>query len=133
MKPRCGFNPELSKEGLEKILPQRGVQYVHLSECGNLFHGMDDSAKRYKVLVRSAGAVITQNLRVLMSRQHAAGAGGVAIMCACGTVTTCHRGLLSDWLRVHRGVTVVHLHHSKPAQTWQPPPAAADAAGDGAQ
>ncbi len=111
--------PQFARAALERWLPQRGVEYLHLPELGGLrkpdrdsintgwrnvsFRGYADHMQREEFWVALA------RLEALAAQRR------VAIMCAEAVPWRCHRSLIADALTV-RGVRVRHVTgRSEPA------------------
>ena len=102
--------PHFSREALERTLPERGIEYLHLPELGGRRKGGAESpntALRNEQFRAYADHMATEEFRSAVDRLLAL-EGPTAVMCAEAVPWRCHRNLLSDDL-VRRGVEVVHI------------------------
>jgi uncharacterized protein DUF488 len=71
------------EKGIQRLLGEQGIRYVHLQELGNIFVGLDDWRGRYSRLLQMAGALLVERLIGLHSP--------ICLMCAEKDVAECHR------------------------------------------
>jgi len=102
--------PHFSREALERSLPERGIEYVHLPELGGrrkASGASPNTALENEQFRAYADHMATAEFRAavdgLLSFE-----GRTAVMCAEAVPWRCHRNLLSDDL-LRRGVEVVHI------------------------
>jgi len=102
--------PHFSREALERSLPERGIEYVHLPELGGrrkASGASPNTALENEQFRAYADHMDTAEFRAavdgLLSFE-----GRTAVMCAEAVPWRCHRNLLSDDL-LRRGVEVVHI------------------------
>ncbi len=111
--------PHFDQEALARSLGERGIRYEHFRELGGRRKPRPDSAntawrndafRGYADYMESEafGAGIERLLGL------SASAGPTALMCAEAVWWRCHRGLISDYLKV-RGVEVIHIADAKKA------------------
>lgn len=108
--PGSRRHPHFSREALERSLPERGIEYVHLPELGGRRKPSGDSpntALRNEQFRAYADHMTTREFREAVERLLAF-EGRTAVMCAEAVPWRCHRNLLSDDL-LRRGVEVVHI------------------------
>ncbi len=89
-----------SSRGIEGLLTRSGIEYVWLSELGNVFLGCEDWRSRYEELFAVAGHLLTRRLMYVKTP--------VCLMCAEKDITKCHRGVIADYL-VRNGHQVAHI------------------------
>ena len=102
--------PHFSKESLERELPARGIEYVHLAELGGRRKPLPDSPNhglRNEQFRAYADYMATAGFRAAVDRLLAA-EKRTAYMCAEAVPWRCHRNLLSDEL-LRRGIEVTHI------------------------
>jgi uncharacterized protein (DUF488 family) len=87
-------------KGIERLLGERGIAYVSLTELGNVFMGCEDWPERYQRLMQQAGDLLTERLLTL--------AAPFCLMCAERQAAACHRQVLAAHL-VQRGFEIEHL------------------------
>ena len=108
--------PHFNKEHMEHVLPSAGIQYLHLVHLGgrrkplphsvntgwqhNAFRGYADHMQTHSF--KNAADVL----------QKEAKARSTAFMCSEAVWWSCHRSLLSDYLKI-RGWTVLHIMGQK--------------------
>lgn len=104
--------PHFNVEPLAHTLGQAGIQYVPLAELGGRRKPLPDSpntAWRNAAFRGYADYMQTPEFAFGIERLSApASASRTAIMCSEAVWWRCHRGLISDWLKV-RGVRVLHI------------------------
>ena len=104
--------PHFAKAALERSLPARGIEYVHLPELGGLRKPGPDSINagwRNAAFRGYADYMQTAEFRAGIDRLlEIAGSRRVTVMCAEAVPWRCHRSLIADAL-VARGVDVRHI------------------------
>ena len=104
--------PHFGKEQLAKTLEQAGIEYHHLPELGGRRQARADSlnsAWRNEAFRGYADYMETASFANGIARLlELARTKRVAIMCAEAVWWRCHRGLISDYLKV-RGHKVLHI------------------------
>lgn len=104
--------PHFDKENLERILPENGIQYLHLSDLGGRRKRKKDSKndrwnnesfRGYADYMETPefDAAVTQ-LKALALKQP------TTMMCAEAVWWRCHRSMISDYLKV-KGWDVLHI------------------------
>lgn len=108
--PGSRRNPHFSRASLERSLPERGIEYVHIEELGGHRKPSPDSV--HTGLRNNSFRAYADHMMTPEFRRGIETLSGVeepvAVMCAESVPWRCHRNLLSDWL-VHHGHSVVHL------------------------
>lgn len=104
--------PQFNKEALELSLPEKGVSYIHLKELGGRRKVNPDSINTGWRLAAFRGYADymdtdtfkqgIEKLESLAEKQR------TAYMCSEAVWWSCHRSLVSDYLKV-RGWTVMHI------------------------
>lgn len=116
--PGSRKHPHFSQEALKKGLNDQGIVYMHFPELGGRRPARPDShnvAWRNDAFRGYADYMETPAFEAGMQRFLAlAGEKRTALMCAEAVWWRCHRGLISDWLKV-RGVEVLHVTSAEPA------------------
>ena len=87
-------------KGIERLLAERHISYVSLTELGNVFMGCDDWPERYQRLFARAGDVLTERLRGISAPW--------CLMCAERQATACHRQFIAAYL-AQQGYEIVHI------------------------
>jgi uncharacterized protein (DUF488 family) len=87
-------------KGIERLLAERGIAYVSLTELGNVFMGCEDWPERYQRLMQRAGDLLTERLLAL--------AAPYCLMCAERQAAACHRQVIAAYL-AQRGFEIEHL------------------------
>lgn len=87
-------------KGIERLLAERQVAYVSLTELGNVFLGCDDWRERYQRFFARAGDLLTERLRELPAPW--------CLMCAERQASACHRQFIAAYL-AQQGYEVVHI------------------------
>jgi uncharacterized protein (DUF488 family) len=105
--------PQFNKEALAKSLCEYGIRYEHFPELGGRRKPKPDSRNtvwRNASFRGYADYMETEQFHKGVDRLRvlAREAGPAAIMCAEAVWWRCHRGLISDFLKV-RGIEVVHI------------------------
>lgn len=115
-------HPQFDRDALAAILARSGIEYLHLPGLGGRREPLADSRNtgwRETGFRGYADYMETDAFAAAMARLLAAAAGTrTALMCAEKDWRGCHRGLVSDYLKV-RGFDVVHILDSG---TTQPHP-----------
>lgn len=104
--------PHFDKEVLDKSLAEAGVGYIHLKDLGGRRKMNRDSKKtgwRLPAFHGYAAYMETSNFEnAAKELESLAQKRRVAIMCSEAVWWRCHRGLVSDWLKL-RGWKVLHI------------------------
>ena len=105
--------PQFNKEALAETLREHGIRYEHFPELGGRRKPKPDSlntAWRNASFRGYADYMVTEQFHKGVDRllTLAREAGPAAIMCAEAVWWRCHRGLISDFLKV-RGMEVMHI------------------------
>jgi len=87
-------------KGIERLLAERGIAYISLTELGNVFMGCEDWPERYQRLMQRAGDLLTERLLAL--------AAPYCLMCAERQAAACHRQVIAAYL-AQRGFEIEHL------------------------
>ena len=87
-------------KGIERLLAERGIDYVSLTELGNVFMGCDDWRERYRALMARASDLLLGRLLDL--------SGPFCLMCAERRVAACHRQTIAAHL-VQLGYGIEHI------------------------
>lgn len=104
--------PQFNKESLVLSLPENGIGYIHIRELGGRRKTSADSVntgwrlaafRGYADYMETAafGKAIKE-LTILAGKKH------VAYMCSEAVWWSCHRSLVSDYLKL-QGWTVIHI------------------------
>jgi uncharacterized protein (DUF488 family) len=113
--PASRNNPDVSREALERWLPEAGIAYRWEERLGGRRHRRADEPERdswWTVPAFRAYAAHTRTaefnaaLDLLLTQ---VGAGMVAVMCSESVWWRCHRRLIADVATLGRGVPVHHL------------------------
>ena len=88
------------EKGIQELLRQKGINYVSLTELGNLFRDDERWRERYRSLLERAGDLLTDRLVSI--------APPFCLMCAERRVEDCHRQDLADYL-MKQGWEVEHI------------------------
>ncbi|MCW3103041.1 MAG: hypothetical protein JWO09_1481 [Bacteroidetes bacterium] len=101
-----------NKEYLEEALPQNGIKYVHLKELGGRRKPLPDSrntAWRVAAFRGYADYMETSPFKEAIKQLEKLGKKApVAYMCSEALWWSCHRALVSDYLKF-RGWNVIHI------------------------
>lgn len=104
--------PHFNKENLEISLPQNEINYIHLRELGGRRKTRIDSNNtgwRLTAFRGYADYMETEMFRKAISElEHLGTENRVAYMCAEAVWWSCHRSLISDYLKLE-GWTVTHI------------------------
>lgn len=105
-------HPQFNENALAKMLAQAGLDYVHLPELGGRREPLADSRNtgwREAGFRGYADYMETAAFANGMARLMAAATDErTAVMCAEKDWRSCHRGLISDYLKL-RGFEVIHI------------------------
>lgn len=104
--------PHFDKEALEVSLPAHGIEYRHLKELGGRRKVVKDSVNtgwRHPAFRGYADYMQTEEFRKGVEVLEAmAEKQATAIMCSEAVWWSCHRSMVSDYLKL-RGWTVMHI------------------------
>ena len=104
--------PHFARASLEVTLPERGIEYLHMSELGGLRKPRHDSVNggwRNDSFRGYADYMQTDDFwRAIDRLRVLAATKTTAIMCAEAVPWRCHRSLIADALTV-RGIEVRHI------------------------
>ena len=104
--------PHFNRENLEKILPEHGIDYTHLLDLGGRRKVQKDSPNdnwRHSAFRGYADYMMTEPFaRGIEKLLQIAEKKRTAIMCSEVLWWRCHRGMISDFLKV-RDVLVHHI------------------------
>jgi uncharacterized protein (DUF488 family) len=110
--PRSRRTPQFNREELERELPARGVEYVHMGELGGWRRPAPDSPNdgwRNAAFRGYADHMAGEEFAEALGRlEELAAERSTAMMCAESLWWRCHRRLVSDALTA-RGWTVRHI------------------------
>lgn len=88
-------------KGIEHWLAAADIGYHSLIELGNVFLDFPDWQERYRQLLATSGALLTQRLDDIP--------GPICLLCAEKRVAECHRLHVANYLAEHQGAEVQHL------------------------
>jgi uncharacterized protein (DUF488 family) len=104
--------PHFNRENLEKVLPEQGIEYVHLVELGGRRKAQKGSPNdnwRHPAFRGYADYMMTEpfsrGIEMLLKIAHKK---RTVIMCSEAVWWRCHRGMISDFLKAH-GAAVHHI------------------------
>lgn len=104
--------PQFNKEELEVSLPKHGIEYYHLKELGGRRKAKRDSKNtgwRLPAFRGYADYMETKDFKdAIKVLEKMAREKRTAYMCSEAVWWSCHRSLVSDYLKVH-GWTVMHI------------------------
>jgi uncharacterized protein (DUF488 family) len=104
--------PHFDKEVLEKSLPEAEISYVHLKHLGGrrkVNHHSKNTGWRLPAFRGYADYMETEAfVNAAKELENLAKEKRTAIMCSEAVWWRCHRGLVSDWLKL-QGWRVVHI------------------------
>jgi uncharacterized protein (DUF488 family) len=104
--------PHFNKENLENFLSDNGIKYIHLKDLGGRRKPQKDSkntAWRVEAFRGYADYMATEPFKMAAEKlMEAAERQKVAYMCSEAVWWSCHRALVSDYLKV-RGWRVMHI------------------------
>lgn len=130
--PASRRHPQFNREGLERLLPESGIEYVPMPALGGRRSARKDSrntAWRDEGFRGYADYMETDAWRLAVAQLlDRAERERTAIMCAEQAWQQCHRGLISDFLKAN-SIDVVHI--LAPARTEPHPWTAAARIVDG--
>ena len=112
--------PHFNSDALAASLRESGVGYEHFRDLGGRRRPRPDSpngAWRNDAFRGYADHMETPGFETAIARllEMAANAGPTTLMCAEAVWWRCHRGLISDYLKV-RGIEVLHIIDAKKAE-----------------
>jgi uncharacterized protein (DUF488 family) len=104
--------PHFNKEALETSLPANQVNYIHFKDLGgrrNPVPGSTNTRWRNSAFRGYADYMETQSFKTAIERlEHLAAKKRTAYMCSEAVWWSCHRSLISDYLKA-RGWLVMHI------------------------
>jgi uncharacterized protein (DUF488 family) len=124
--PASRRHPQFNSATLDRTLSESGIGYIHLAELGGRRSTSPDSintAWREPGFRGYADYMLTELFREGMAHlREVTTARRCAVMCAERHWTSCHRGLISDALKVS-GVEVLHIVDAKRTEVhpWTKP------------
>lgn len=110
--PRSRTNPQFNKNELERVLPERGIEYIHQKDLGGLRRPLKDSPnigwhnESFRGFADYMGT--DEFEKALSSLIDLAKIRRVAVMCAELLPWRCHRSLIADALLI-RGFDVEEI------------------------
>ena len=118
--PRSLYTPQFNEDNLLKILPENGIQYLHLKKLGGLRSVKKDStngAWKNKSFRGFADYMQTKDFQdglqelISLTKQQT-----VAIMCAEAVPWRCHRSMIGDALLVKhfKVIDIYNLNQNRP-------------------
>lgn len=120
--------PHFNKEKMENTIPEKGIEYIHLENLGGRRKVQKESknnAWRLKSFQGYADYMETEEFKMAADKlQKLASEKRVAYMCSEAVWWSCHRSLISDYLKI-RNWEVMHIMgenkkmehpYTKPAQ-----------------
>jgi uncharacterized protein (DUF488 family) len=118
--PGSKRHPHFNRETLSDSLGEAGIKYEHFPELGGRRKAKPDSrnkAWRNEAFRGYADYMETEQFQSGIKRlsEVAEPIGPAALMCAEALWWSCHRSLISDFLKV-RGVEVIHILDEKQIQ-----------------
>jgi uncharacterized protein (DUF488 family) len=110
--PRSRKNPQFNRDELERVLPDAGIDYVHMKDLGGLRKTLKDSPNmgwENESFRGYADYMQTPSFADALSRLiETAQPKPTAIMCAEILPWHCHRSLIADAL-ITRGLDVIEI------------------------
>ena len=104
--------PQFNKDNLEKMLPENGIEYLHFEDLGGRRKPLPDSrntAWRLDAFKGYADYMETENFKkAIKELEKVAEKKRVAFMCSEAVWWSCHRSLVSDYLK-SKGWDVQHI------------------------
>ena len=104
--------PQFNKENLETSLKEKGIDYIHMKDLGGRRKPKPDSVNtnwRHEAFRGYADYMQTDEFKNAMEELQAlASKQTTAYMCSEAVWWSCHRALVSDYLKI-RGWTVMHI------------------------
>lgn len=95
--------PQFNKDNLEKMLPENGIEYLHFEDLGGRRKPLPDSrntAWRLDAFKGYADYMETENFKkAIKELEKVAEKKRVAFMCSEAVWWSCHRSLVSDYLK----------------------------------
>ena len=95
--------PQFNKDNLEKMLPENGIEYLHFEDLGGRRKPLPDSrntAWRLDAFKGYADYMETENFKkAIIELEKVAEKKRVAFMCSEAVWWSCHRSLVSDYLK----------------------------------
>jgi len=108
--------PHFNKEALEILLGEQGIQYVHIKDLGGRRKPEPDSINtrwRHTAFRGYADYMHTDVFQTAIQQlEDIASKHTTAYMCSEAVWWSCHRSLISDYLKI-RGWTVLHIMSEK--------------------
>jgi uncharacterized protein (DUF488 family) len=108
--------PHFNKEALEVSLPANGIEYTHMQQLGGRRKPKADSENtewRHPAFRGYADYMETEEFNdAIKVLEDLALAKNTAYMCSEAKWWSCHRSLVSDYLKI-RGWTVLHIMNGK--------------------
>jgi uncharacterized protein (DUF488 family) len=110
--------PHFNKDNIESLLSENQIGYVHLKDLGGRRKPLADSINtrwRNSAFRGYADYMGTAEFKIAIATlEHIALQQPTAYMCAEGVWWSCHRSLISDYLKI-RGWKVMHIMNSAKA------------------
>ncbi len=104
--------PQFDKENMEIVLPEIGIEYIHLKELGGRRKVKKDSHNtrwRNDSFKGYADYMETEDFKkAILHLENIAKKGTTAYMCAEAVWWRCHRSMVSDYLKA-KGWNVLHI------------------------
>lgn len=104
--------PHFNRENLEKLLPENGIQYIHLEELGGRRKTTEASKNttwRHPAFRGYADYMETEDFeKGVQKLQQIATTQRTVFMCSEAVWWSCHRSMVSDYLKAH-GWEVRHI------------------------
>ena len=104
--------PQFNKDALEQSLKEKGIDYIHMKDLGGRRKPKPDSINtnwRHEAFRGYADYMQTDEFKNAMEElQAVASKQTTAYMCSEAVWWSCHRALVSDYLKI-RGWTVMHI------------------------
>jgi uncharacterized protein (DUF488 family) len=110
--PRSRHNPQFNGDNLKRVLPRKGIAYLHFPDLGGLRKAQKNSVNAGWRNASFRGFADYMQTRAFVSALRRLMQLGksrrLALMCAEGNPFRCHRSLVADALTV-RKVHVLHI------------------------
>ena len=87
-------------KGIQGLLSKVDIQYFSFVELGNIFFDFKDWEKRYRLLIKRAGDLLTERLSKVPKP--------FCLMCAEKYALDCHRRILAEFLK-QKSFEVEHI------------------------
>lgn len=104
--------PQFNKESMEISIPESGIEYIHLKKLGGrrkVLKNSHNTAWRLDAFRGYADYMETEEFQEGIDELlKIASKKRTAIMCAEAVWWSCHRSMVSDWLKFH-GWKVMHI------------------------